>query len=383
MILDIIETYLVNRDDISELDINGYNSIHARIKGKRVKLQETFHNEENYMKEIMELVKTINPYFDESKNRLEYLQEGRLTLSNGNIARTHIVLPPAADCPLVTIAKKATSLTTIDDIYNAGSMSTKMKNFIKAAIDCKLTIVFSGSTGAGKTTFLEAASKLIPADTRIGVVEDSPELKLIQENVVYLHSMPWRPGMDPNNEVTLDWCVRQINRMRTDLLIIGETRGKEFHQFLMGANSGMDGSLTTLHANSPKAALEKMAQFCMEAQPSPIRIINKLISSTVNIIVQLDKNLNGEYRTSGICEVTRILGNDEDASIATTMLTKYNEMTKTWDDKFLLSDQLRTKLTQHGYDCSNFLKNGQTDSSTLVESDKNMFKSMGLPNFKF
>lgn len=383
MILDIIETYLVKRDDISELDINGYDLIYARVKGKRVKLQETFHNEENYIREIMELVKTINSNFEEGRDKLEYLQEGKLILSDGNIARTHIVLPPASDCPLVTIAKKTTSLTTIDDIYNAGSMSTKMRNFIKAAIDCNLTIVFSGSTGAGKTTFLEAASKLIPVDTRVGVVEDSPELKLIQNNVVYLHSMPWRPGMDPNNEVTLDWCVRQINRMRTDLLIIGETRGKEFHQFLMGANSGMEGSLTTLHANSPKAALEKMAQFCMEAQPSPIRIINKLISSTVDIIIQLDKNLNGEYKTKGICEVSRILGNDEDASIATTMLTEYNDMSKTWNDKFLLSDQLRTKLVQHGYDCSTFLKNGQTESKPLNEADKNMFKSMGLPNFKF
>lgn len=380
MINEIIQKYLVDTDSVSELEINGPKSIHARVNGKRRELVEKFNDEQHYNREILELVKIINPLFDESKDKLEYLQEGRLNLSDGNIARVHIVLPPASFYPLVTIAKKTTNLVTLDDIYNAGSMSTTMKNFIKAAIDCKLTIAFSGSTGSGKTTFLEAISKLIPMDTRIGVVEDSPELQLIQDNVVYMHSMPWRPGMDPNNEVTLDWCVRQINRMRTDILIIGETRGKEFHQFLMGANSGMEGSMTTLHANSPKGALEKMAQFCMEAQPAPMRIINKLISSTIDIIIQLDKTVGGEYKTTGICEVSRILGNDEDASIATTMLSEYNQSTKNWNDKFLMSDQLRKKLELYGYDCSTFLKEGAGNNS---RDDSFKFKNTGLPNFKF
>lgn len=389
MILEIIQKYLVSTDSVSELEFNNYSSIHARVNGKRTLLPEKFQSESEYNNEIIKLVKEINPYFDEATDRLEYLQEGRLNLSNRNVARAHIVLPPASDCPIVTIAKKTTSLVTLDDIYNNNSMSTKMKNFMKAAIDAKLTTVFVGSTGSGKTTFLEAISKLIPMETRIGVVEDSPELQLIQNNVVYLHSMPWRPGMNPNNEVTLDWCVKQINRMRTDLLIIGETRGKEFYQFLMGANSGMDGSMTTLHANSPKAALEKMAQFCMEAQTVPMRVINKLIAGTVDIIVQLDKTVDGEYKTTGICEVSRILGNDEDATIATTMLTEYDKMNKTWNDKFLISDPLRNKLILKGYDCGTFLKKGQSnldddeEDLPISKNEKSMFKSMGIPNFKF
>lgn len=503
---DIIQRYLVDMDTISELEVNNPHSVYARNKGKRVKLDVDFRTDEQYMESTKQLAKIINPAFNMQSNNFEYLEEGRLRLPNGNTARVHIVLPPASDYPLITIAKKTTNLTTLDDIYNSGSMSMKMRNFIKACIDIKQTMVLSGSTGSGKalhkdtlvktknkgyipiidisindviydenykeynvlkkfnpeikkaymlyfdngekvkacenhlwkvvkngadiivntnelfntykqvkiirnnseeilvlnieeisiadnnkndyyclqvdgpsktflitkkdipthnTTFVEAVSKLIPMDTRIGVVEDSPELALIQPNVVYLHTKPWRPGMDPNDEVTLDWCTRQINRMRTDLLIIGETRGKEFHQFLLGANSGMEGSMTTLHANSPKAALSKMTQFCMEAQPSPIRVINKMISTTVDIIVQLTKTVNGEYKCASICEVSRILGNDEDATIATSMLSEYDEKTKTWNDKFMISDQLRKKLISYGYDCSTFLKNENQSTRTI------------------
>lgn len=362
---EIIKKYLIDTDDISEIGVNSPTSVYARRKGRRVKLDENFGSPEYYWGETFALVKMINPNFDENVDKMEFLQEGRLLLPNGNTARVHIVLSPVSYYPLVTIAKKSESLATLDDIYNSGSMSTKMKNFIEAAVDCRFNIVFSGSTGSGKTTFVEAVSKMIPMDTRIGVVEDSPELRLIQDNVVYLHTSPWKPGMDPNKEVTLDWCTRQINRMRTDLLIIGETRGKEFKEFLMGANSGMEGSMTTLHANDPRAALGKMSQFVNEAQPMPMRVINKLISGTLDLIIQLGKTVDGRYRTLEITEVSNTLSNDEDASIATTSLSKYDELSDTWNDKFLISDNLRQRLIDKGYDCSTFLKKETTKSTGI------------------
>lgn len=350
---NIVESYLIRDTAISEIQANGTTSLFVRKNGKRIEIPNVFANEEEYTKSIQVLIKMINA---DARDSARFLEEGRLRLPNNGIARVHIVLPPVSDYPQVTIAKKTQSLTDIDKIYEYNSISMKMRNFLKAAIDCKLTIVFSGSTGAGKTTMLEALTKLIPPTTRIGVIEDSPELSLIQPNVTYLHSHPWKPGMDPNEEVTLDWCTKQINRMRTDLIVIGETRGKEFYEFITAANSGMNGSLTTLHSNSPKLAIQKMTQFIMIAQPQPVRVANTSIMNTIDLIVQLDKTLDGEYKCTEIAEVTGPVSNNEDALISIATLTKYNPMTKTWDDKFMISDKLRATLISKGYNPMTFVK---------------------------
>ena len=357
----IISHYLVDDEDISEIEANGNSSLFVRKKGIRIEVENFFESEEVYNESILELIKKINPFFTGDINELKYLEEGRLTLNNGGLARIHIILPPVSDLPQVTIAKKTVSLTSLDKIFASGSLSKKTLDFIKAMIDIECNIVISGSTGSGKTTFLEAMTKEIDLNTRIGVVEDSPELKLIQNNTTYLHSKPWKPGMNPNDEVTLDWCTRQINRMRTDRIIIGESRGKEFKEFLTAANSGMDGSLTTLHANTPKMALQKMTQFVMEAQPQPVRTINTNIANTIDIIIQLSKNSKGQYRCIAVEEISSILGRDENAEIATTELTKYVPETDLWTDTFLISDKLRARLIKKGYNPQTFSKsNGQT-----------------------
>ena len=356
--LSIIQTYLINDSSVSEIETNGTFSIFIRRKGIRTEIQSVFESLDEYVKATEELSDLISNGED-----YRFLTEGKLDLGHKGSARVHIVWPPVSDLPLVTIAKKSTSLTTLEDIAASGSMSTKMMNFLKAAVDVKLNIVFSGSTGSGKTTFLEAMAKEIPSSVRIGVVEDSPELALIQQNVCYLKSSPWKPGRDLNEEVTLDWCVRQINRMRTDLLIIGETRGKEFKEFITASNSGMEGSMTTLHANSPKLALQKMTQFVMEAQPQPVRVINTSIANSIDLIVQLDKYANGEYKTVSIEAITETLGIDDAATIATSPLTQYNKSTKSWSDRFLLPDKMRVKLESHGYDCNTFVKAGTSPST--------------------
>ena len=364
---EIIQTYLIDNDDVSELETNGTLSVFVRKKGKRIEIKNVFYSVEQYNQETIELAKFIS----KSNDKQEFLSEGKIKLGATGGARVHIVLPPASDYPLVTIAKKTVSLTTLESIRESNSMSERMYNFLKAAVDCKLTMVLSGSTGAGKTTILEALTKYIPYDTRIGVVEDSPELVLIQPNVVYLHSMPWKPGMDKNKEVTLDWCMRQINRQRTDVVIIGETRGSEFKQFITAANSGMEGSMTTLHANSPRMALQKMNQFIAEAQDLPTRLINTSIANSIDIIVQLSKSLSGEYKTTAIEEVSEILGKDENATIATTNLSSYNEETKSWSDSFLINDKLRQKFTAKGYNCSTFIKNSENN---FYNTQRNRFR---------
>ena len=193
-----------------------------------------------------------------------------------------------------------------------------------------MTTVLSGSSGAGKTTFTEAMTKEWPLDIRVGVAEDSPELNLIQENTTYLKSAPRQPGQDIKDEANLDWCVQQLNRMRVDKIIVGETRSKEFFYFLQAANSGCEGSLTTIHASDPKMCLQKMTQFSVMAMPQPIRTANKSIGTTIDIIIQLVRLLDGRYRVASIEEVTDTLGNDDSATIATTALWKYDEATRIW-----------------------------------------------------
>lgn len=348
----------VDDNYVSEIEMNGSNSLFLRKRQQRVEIKDFFDDEIDYTSCIKTLIATLDPkYKDQSIEEMElpsYLYENRMVTPRGTICRVHIVLPPVSDFPLVTIAIKSKNLTTIDDIFTSNAISLKMRDFLKAAIKTKLNIVFSGSSGSGKTTMLEALTREIPEDTRIGVAEDSPELALTQHNVVYLHTKPWYPSMDTNKVVSLDFCTRQINRMRTDLLIIGETRGSEFKEFITAANSGMEGSLTTIHANSPRMALNKMTQFIMEAQPQPIRVINQSIANTIDIIVQLHKTVDGEYKCLQIEEVSSVLGQNESANIATTPLTTFIPKENTWTDKFLMSDSLRSKFISHGYNTATF-----------------------------
>ena len=201
------------------------------------------------------------------------------------------------------------------------------------------------------TTMLEALTKHIPLTTRIGVAEDTPELQLPQPNVSYLHSVPWAPGMDPNKVATLDWCVAQFNRMRTDLLIIGETRGKEFASFLTAANSGMEGCLTTIHANDPRGCLDKMTSFAIKGSEGvPIRSVNKDIAHAVDLIVQLAILPDGRHRMMSITEVTRTVSNDDSAQISTQELYTYDKTKDMFMKKNFPTDTLKEVLLNQGID---------------------------------
>lgn len=361
----LFQTFLLTDEhyETSEMEANGTNSVFIKSKGKRIEIEDVFKDEDDYLNQILKLVKKINK--DYSSNELpKYIFEGRLKLRNEygevvNTARCHIVMPPACDLPQVTIAKKTTSLTNLDLIQSYGSMNLKMKEFIKLCLKCNLTTVLSGASGAGKTTFTEAMTKEWPLDMRIGVAEDSPELNLLQENTTYLKSAPRQPGQDIKDEANLDWCVQQLNRMRVDKIIVGETRSKEFFYFLQAANSGCEGSLTTIHASEPKMCLQKMTQFSVMAMPQPIRVANKNIASTVDIIIQLVRLEDGRYRVHSIEEISNTLGNDENASISTAVLAELDRNTDTWTDNFSrMSDNLKNRIESYGYNPMTFKKKG-------------------------
>jgi Flp pilus assembly CpaF family ATPase len=354
-------------DKVSEIECNGPDSFFYKEGGirKEIKLKSPLSSED-YSREIAEglapLVSSHDPY-----NPKQYLFEGPLrykapTEAGGPKlsirARCHIVLPPAADYPIVTIAKKSTSLATLDSIAGRGSMHPEMLQFIKYAVKLDLTVVLSGGTGAGKTTFLEAMTKEIPLDTRIGVAEDTPELELIQRNTIYQHSVPWRPGMDEKDVASLSWVVAQFQRQRTDKIVIGETRGKEFVDFLVAANSGQPGSLTTIHADSPTRALSKMSRFVLKGSPNePLKVINEDIANSLDLVIQLGySKATGLYRVQAIEEITPTVSNQENARITTSPLYTYHEAGDYWTRDSNISDDLRKRFEASHIKPESFVK---------------------------
>lgn len=236
------------------------------------------------------------------------------------------------------------------------------------------------------TTMLEACSKLIPNSVRIGVAEDTPELALTQDNVTYLHSVPWKPGMDPNKVATLSWVVQQFQRMRTDRLIIGETRGKEFADFLVAANSGMEGSMTTIHANTPVRCLDKMTNFALKgAEGQPIRSINTDIGNAIDLIVQLIILPDGRHKVDAIQEITSVISNNEDARITTNPLYAYDVSQDKFMKKSFPTDELRGRLLEKNVNLDEFLKTapGQFHPPHSTTGDAaylpNQQKTGGLP----
>jgi len=356
-------------DSISEIESNGPDQFYLKKSGKRLHISSIdLETEEAYSDSVVSgLVPHIVTW--EAFDPQGYIFEGPIRYQVGDRmirGRCHIVLPPAADYPQITIAKKSTALATLDAIAGKGSMASEMLAFVKACAAADMTTVLSGGTGAGKTTFLEAFTKELPMETRIGVAEDTPELTLLQPNTTYLHSVPWRPGMEEKDVASLSWVVAQFNRMRTDKVIVGETRGKEFADFLVAANSGMEGSITTIHADDPVRALTKMNNFALKGNPGqPVRSINIDIAQSIDVIIQLAYfKADSRYRVTAIQEITSTIGVGEDATIATNRLYTYNADNDTWTKISNPTDALRQKFKQHGVATDTFMK---TQPGTILQ----------------
>lgn len=343
----IIKDLVRENDYISEIETNSPGVLFYKERGKRKSMSVPYKTEEEYREGIEELIE------DSGLISRPYLVEGRYNLPNDKLGRLHIVMPPASPYPQVTLAIKTATLTSLTSIQAAGSFNTEISMFLKAAVGAKITTVLSGGTGAGKTTMLEAITSEFDLNERIGVVEDSPELRLKSPNTVYLTSTVWSPGMKESEVADLSWAVKQINRMRVDKLIVGETRGKEFFDFVTGANSGMEGSLTTIHANDANAAMKKMAMFMyMSVDMSP-RIINEMLSQAVDIIIQLGKNKAGEHKIISIHEVTNAISTGDSPTVALNPLFTFDEKTGRWDKRFA-TDNFKKKLEQHGYNSNSY-----------------------------
>lgn len=366
IIVDKIKELVLSSEYISEIALNGPGRLYYKERGKRKSIDLPIKDENEYNKAIDFLIERAGLI----KN--PYLVEGRYSLPGNRFGRLHIAMPPATEVPLVTLAIKTTMLTNLAALQGVGSFNTEISKFLKAAIASKLTIVISGGTGAGKTTLLEALTSEFAIDERIGVCEDSPELSLESPDVVYLNSTVWAPGLSKDDVAPLHWVVQQINRMRVDRIIVGETRGVEFFDFVTAANSGAEGSLTTIHANNGPAAMKKMSTFVYMAVDMAPRIINEMISQAIDIVIQLGHSkVDGSHKILSIHEVTNAVSAGDSPTIALNPLFEYEHDTNSWNKKFA-TDVLKKKFEQHGYD---------PNSYSIKEKERKYESSSGLPTY--
>ena len=281
--------------DITEIMVNGPERIFVERKGKLQLSGVRFLSTEQLRGTIERIVAPIGRRIDERVPLVD------ARLSDGS--RVNAIIPPLAlDGPALTIRKFAKSFLGIDDLIRFGSLSSQMGVFLEAAVKARQNIIVSGGTGSGKTTLLNLLASYIAEEERVVTIEDSAELRLAQEHVVRLESRP--PNIEGEGAITIRDLVRNALRMRPDRIVVGECRGGETLDMLQAMNTGHDGSLTTIHANTPLDALSRVETMCLMAGLDlPSRAIREQSVSAVNLIVQQSRLTDGSRRITNISEV--------------------------------------------------------------------------------
>jgi pilus assembly protein CpaF len=291
---------LLRDDSISEVMVNGPRSVYVEQKGKLTLTSVRFANDEHVLKVIDRIIRPLGRRIDRKWPMVD------ARLPDGS--RVNAIIPPCAiDGPSITIRKFAKKKLTVEDLIRFGSMTPEMAEFLRACVVSRLNIIVAGGTGSGKTTLLNVLSNFIPPDERIVTIEDSAELKLAQEHVVRLESKP--PEIDGTGRVTINDLVINSLRMRPERIVIGECRGGETMAMLQAMNTGHDGSLSTLHANSPRDAIARMETMAMMAgMDIPLRVIREQIASAIDLIVQQTRLEDGSRKIAYITEVQGMEG---------------------------------------------------------------------------
>lgn len=289
-------TELLNDPNITEIMVNGPSEVYVEIDGKIVKDNSvSFIDDKHIERTIQRLIQPLGRTIDSSSPMVD----SRL----GDGSRINAVLPPlSVKGPVITIRKFKHNMTTIDDLLRVGTMTNDMAKFLEAAVKGKLNIIVCGGTGSGKTTLLNIISSFIGNDERIITIEDAAELKLEQEHVISLETRT--ANYNSSAVITVRDLVINALRMRPDRIIVGECRGKEAFDMLQAMNTGHDGSLTTLHANSPEDALNRLETLVlMSGIDIPIKAVREYIENAINIVVNIQRMHDGKRKITSICEV--------------------------------------------------------------------------------
>ncbi|MDE1181676.1 CpaF family protein [Paraburkholderia sp.] len=291
---------LLNDPTVSDILVNTYQHVYVERRGRLEHTDITFYDDAHLMKIIERIVSRVGRRIDESTPMVD------ARLPDGS--RVNAIIPPSAiDGPLVSIRRFAVNPLTVADMINNQSFTPQMAELLEALIQSKLNVLISGGTGSGKTTLLNLLSGFIPGDERIVTIEDAAELQLRQQHVLRLETRP--PNIEGKGEISQRSLVRNALRMRPDRIVLGEVRGAEALDMLHAMNTGHEGSMATLHANTPRDALTRLENMVgMAGLPMPIKAIRQQIASAITVVIQASRLTDGRRKLMSISEVTGMEG---------------------------------------------------------------------------
>jgi pilus assembly protein CpaF len=291
---------LLQDDEITDILVNGPFDIYIERHGKLEKTVARFRDAQHVVHIAQRIATGVGRRIDESSPLVD------ARLADGS--RVNIVLPPLVlNGGTISIRKFAKQSITLETMVRQGNMSAEMAQFLDIAARCKVNILISGGTGSGKTTLLNAVSRHIDSAERIITIEDAVELRLQQPHVVQMETRP--PNIEGVGYIPQRELVRNALRMRPDRIIVGEVRGNEAFDMLQAMNTGHDGSMSTVHANSPRDALFRLENMVLMASANlPLRALRAQIASAINLVVQIERMRDGIRRVERICEISGMEG---------------------------------------------------------------------------
>lgn len=330
-------TELLSDDSITEIMVNGPNAIYVEVDGKIVKEESvSFINDKHIIRTIQRIVQPLGRTIDAANPMVDArLRDG---------SRLNAIIPPLSlTGPVLTIRKFAKNLETIDDLLMKGALTNDMALFLESCVKAKLNILISGGTGTGKTTLLNILSSFISPEERIITIEDAAELRLKQTHVISLETR--LVNYEGEGEVTIRDLVRNSLRMRPDRIIVGEVRGKEAFDMMQAMNTGHEGSITTLHANNPTDALNRLeTMILMNEMSIPVAAVRGYIENAIDIIIQIDRLSDGRRKITSISEVVGL----KEGNIIIKEIFNYQEK-GTLDDGIVIGDFSQKRGTPDAY----------------------------------
>ncbi|MFA7230830.1 MAG: CpaF family protein, partial [Victivallaceae bacterium] len=292
--------YLLELDDITEIMVNGPDKVYVESKGILYRTDTAFADNSQVQSAIERIVSPLGRRIDESSPMVD------ARLADGS--RVNAIIPPLSLVgPSITIRKFSKTPYQVPDLIRFGTITEDIAKFLEVCVAVRKNIIISGGTGSGKTTLLNVLSSYIPNRERILTIEDAAELQLHQEHIVRLESRP--PNIEGKGEISIRDLVRNSLRMRPDRIVVGECRGGEALDMLQAMNTGHDGSLTTIHANTPRDALSRLETLVLMAGfDLPLRAIREQIASAIDIIVQISRERDGSRKITHVSEITKMEG---------------------------------------------------------------------------
>jgi pilus assembly protein CpaF len=334
---------------VTEIMCNGYDQLYIERAGKIEETEVAFLDDAHLLRIIDRIVSQVGRRIDEASPMVD------ARLPDGS--RVNAIIPPLAlRGPSLTIRKFAGNALSLSDLINLGTLTQQAADFLSQCVRGKLNILISGGTGTGKTTLLNAVSAFIPPSERVVTVEDAAELRLLQRHVVSLESRP--PNIEGEGEVRIRDLVRNALRMRPDRIIVGEVRGAETLDMLQAMNTGHDGSLTTVHANSARDALHRLEMLVLMAGVElPVKAVREQIAGGFDLLVHISRLVDGSRRVTQITEISGMEG--DVVTLQDLFVAKAAESLGGWDSRLMepleathLRPGFLQKLKSNGVDVS-------------------------------